>query len=225
MSCRTRWMICTLLLCGPTVTACHRNGPCSCPPDDKTNESKAGPPIDAALVAFLSRARSAHHLADLREAEEPAAAVAALLSVTEGPIPGSVEAPPPEAREVIADTQARIADVQSRLLQFDAALTRLDSALHWVPDISYFRGHLFETRGLVEQRRAEHLLEQGNEVEARAAKSRAIAAFETSMQIQSQVIQRAADTPSGAPTSLTAPTTREPNRTSPVHSAVRGVEK
>jgi tetratricopeptide (TPR) repeat protein len=95
-----------------------------------------------------------------------------------------------EAREVMADTQARIADIQSRVAEFDAALARLEKALNWVNEVSYFRGHLFETRGLVEQRRAEALAKQGLNAEAQAAKTRALSAFETAMQIQAEVIRQ-----------------------------------
>jgi len=102
--------------------------------------------------------------------------------------PTALERHLPKAREVIADTQARIADLQSRLMQFDAALRRIDAALGWMPEVSYFRGHLFETRGLVEQRLSSELAKRGDTAEAQAAKSRALVAFETAMQIQADVI-------------------------------------
>jgi hypothetical protein len=181
---RDAMLACVLVIGGAATPACSRD-------DHRCSESNAtGTPVDPRLMAFLSRARAAHHLADLKEDGEPAAAVVALVSIVDGPIPGRVGAPAAEAREVIADTQARIAELQSRLRQFDAALGRIDTALGWVPEVSYFRGHLFETRGLVEQRRGDDLARLGRASEAQAAKSRALIAFEQAMQIQADVIRQ-----------------------------------
>ena len=95
----------------------------------------------------------------------------------------------PEVREVLADTSARVADVESQLEQFENATQTLFGALPWVPDASYYRGHLFEVLGLVEERRTRALERQGNVKEAATARDRAMAAFEESMRIQADVIR------------------------------------
>jgi tetratricopeptide (TPR) repeat protein len=149
----------------------------------------AGVPVNPVLLAFLSRARDAHHVADeYEENKDLPSAIAQLQKVVEGPVPGS-GAPPPEAREVLADTWARLADLESRLGRFDAAEADVAKGLKLVPSVSYFRGHLFEVRGLTEQRRARAFHADKNESGAGAAKQRALDAFEESMRIQAKVIQ------------------------------------
>lgn len=140
-------------------------------------------------MSFLSRARSAHHLADNQEQNQPDQALATLLSVVNGPRPGLPDHWAPEVREVLADTSARVADIESQLEQFEDATRTINGALPWVPDASYFRGHLFEVLGLVEERRTRMLERQGNAKEAESARSRAMAAFEESMKIQAEVIR------------------------------------
>jgi len=162
-------------------------------------------PIDPTLLAFLSRARVAHHMADLKEDADPAGAVAALSAVVDGPVPRHDGIAPAEAREVYADTQARLAELESRLLRFETALRRIDSALLWVPETSYFRGHLFEARGIVEQRRAEDLSKANRTTESAAAKQLAIAAFETAMQIQADVIRQTLAESTDKHSSMTGP--------------------
>ena len=103
--------------------------------------------IDPALLAFLSRARAAHHRADLLEADnqlDPAARE--LSSVTDGPLPPGGPSLP-EVREVLADTLARRADLSSRLGRHDAATADVDRGLTLATEVSYFRGHLFEEIG------------------------------------------------------------------------------
>lgn len=175
--------IATLPLTGFLSISCSRQ-PCSC-----SDERGQAAPVDPALIAFLSRARAAHHLADLNEDGNPSQAIAALAGVVTGPVPQIAGIVPPEAREVVADTQARIADLQSRQKQFEDALKRIASALEQVRELSYFRGHLFEVRGLVEQRQASELLRLGQREQAETANARAIQAFEMAMQIQAEVIR------------------------------------
>jgi len=139
-------------------------------------------------MSFLSRARAAHHLADSQELGRPDQALATLRSVVRGPRPGSPDHLAPEVREVLADTAARTADIESQLDQFENATQTLNEALPWVPDSSYFRGHLFEVLGLVEERRTRSLEQQGKAKEAEIARGRAMAAFEESMKIQAEVI-------------------------------------
>jgi len=145
--------------------------------------------VDPVLLAFLSRARSAHHRADAFEQQHQLeAAVAELVSVTRGPAPpGSY----PEAREVLADTHARLADLRSRQGRFDEAEQEVEAGLELATGRTYFRGHLFEMRGLVHERRHRALDADGKHAEAEAAREAALRAFERAMRIQAEVIRGA----------------------------------
>ncbi len=182
---RTSWLLVALALTG----ACSKQEPplesAPCP------DTQAGTPVDPVLLAFLSRARSAHHLADGREqANDLRGAVAALETLTKGPAPAGGARP--EVKEVLSDTEARLADLLSRLGDAEAAERALDRGLALVPDRNYFRGHLFEVRGLLEERKAESLTKTGDDAGAKAAKERALHAFEEAMRIQAEVIEGAA---------------------------------
>ncbi len=157
-------------------------------------------PVDSVLLAFLSRARAAHHAADRAEqAGDRTRALQLLSELVHGPIPGA-GAPPVEAREVLADTRARLADLSSQSSDFDAADAHLRAGLELVPETGYFRGHLFEVRGVVEERRGKALAAQGDEQGAAAANQRALDALEQAMAIQADVIRGATPaTDAGAP--------------------------
>lgn len=147
--------------------------------------------VDPVLLAFLSKARAAHHKADAAEATgDVALAIASLETLTRGPRPGG-DKPLPEASEVLADTHARIADLQSARGRFDAAIEHVQMGLGLATDVTYFRGHLFEVRGLVEERRAKALDERGETDRAREARKTAIEAFDEAVRIQDQVIMNA----------------------------------
>ncbi|MBN2193942.1 MAG: hypothetical protein JW751_14090 [Polyangiaceae bacterium] len=110
--------------------------------------------VDPALLAFLSRARSAHHRADLLENDGSIqGALAELSAIIDGPMPGGPRGLP-EVREVLADTLARRADLASRLGRHDSAVNDVQRGLGLAPETTYFRGHLFEVLGLVEERRS-----------------------------------------------------------------------
>jgi tetratricopeptide (TPR) repeat protein len=167
---------------------------CPCPPgSDGVGEAA---PIDETLLAFLSKARAAHHQADLAEslADRPRA-IAALEQLVSGPIPGGDE-PRPEAAEVLADTHARLADLRSADGAFAAALRDVEQGLSLAKQPSHFRGHLFEVRGLIEERKSRSLEEQGQAAAADEAKQSAMEAFEQAIDIQDEVIRRALDEPS-----------------------------
>lgn len=150
-----------------------------------------GQPVDPVLLAFLSRARAAHHLADQHEEQkDPSGAIAALEQLVRGPVPGG-RTPPPEAREVLSDTRARLADLESQLGRFDAASEDVDEGLKLAPEPSYYQGHLFEVRGLLEERRSKALAKSGDSDAAKQARERALKAFEKSMRIQAGVIKKA----------------------------------
>jgi tetratricopeptide (TPR) repeat protein len=147
-------------------------------------------PVDPVLMSFIGSARAAHHLADGREEQgDLPGAEAALVALLDGPLPPKRDAA--EVREVLADTRGRLADLKSRRGDFDSALADIDRGLALVPEASYFRGHLFETRGLVEERRTKALVATGDQALAAKARERALAAFEEAMRIQQGVIKGA----------------------------------
>lgn len=150
--------------------------------------------VDPVLLAFLSQARSAHHIADQREAEgNSAAALRALEVLTEAPQPPGGA---PEVEEVLADTRARRAELLSRAGRFDQAEAEIRAGLENVRSPSYFRGHLFEVRGLLEERREKSLRSDGRGPEADQARDRSLSAYEEAMKIQAEVIRNATPAPS-----------------------------
>jgi tetratricopeptide (TPR) repeat protein len=147
--------------------------------------------VDPALLAFLSKARSAHHQADLAEEEKDTKrALAALAQITSGPLPGGVP-PPAEVAEVIADARARLADLESAAGDLDAALREIDAGLAYAVTPTHFRGHLFEVKGIVLERRIAALKEKGDGKVAERVKGEAISAFNEAIEIQNKVIEGA----------------------------------
>jgi tetratricopeptide (TPR) repeat protein len=155
--------------------------PCACAPGER-------PVVDAKLLAFLSKARAAHHRADLAlGSSDHAGAVKTLAELTEGAAPVQQA---PEAREVLADTRARLADLRSASGEFDAAERDIEAGLALAKETTHFRGHLFEVRGLLEQRRAKALVDSGDVAGAERARQRAMAAFQAAIDNQDEVIRR-----------------------------------
>jgi len=197
-----------LICCLLSLAACKKSEPNSltnCPAFD------AGVPVDPILLAFLSRARSAHHLVDDLEATGDLTTSAEPLErLVAGPLPrvGSAELAP-EVREVLADTFARLADLHSRQGAFDRALEDVQQGLSHAHEPNYFRGHLLETEGLVEERHAK-ALETSDKAAAAAIRKRAIELLEQAMAVQSGVIERAPSAPNSKVTidasSVDAPT-------------------
>jgi hypothetical protein len=174
--------------------ACSRQEP----RDDCASSERV---VDPVLLAFLSQARSAHHVADEQEAKgDRAAALRALSTFTAGPKPAGAA---PEVDEVLADTHARIAELMSRAGRFDQADEEITLGLGSARTPTYFRGHLFEVRGLVEERRAKALSGNGRGQEADQARERSLGAYEEAMKIQAQVIQDGVQ--GGAPAPSAAP--------------------
>jgi hypothetical protein len=149
-------------------------------------ERDAERPVDSRLLAFLSRARAAHHLADAAEAaHELTRAMAPLMEVVTG---AGKDLDAPEVREVLADTFARLADLESQGGDPIRARGHIEQGLALVPTPTYFRGHLYEILGLVEERRAATLKATGDLPGAVRAEEAALEALETAMKIQAQVI-------------------------------------
>jgi len=160
--------------------------------------------VDPVLLAFLSQARSAHHKADQQEAAgDKAGALRSLEQLVSSPRPpGS----PPEVDEVLADTQARIADLLSQSGRFDPAEVAIESGLEHAKTTTYFRGHLFEVRGLVEERREKALRANRRGQEADEARRRSLDAYEEAMKVQAAVIAASAPgAPSATPAGGTHP--------------------
>jgi hypothetical protein len=147
--------------------------------------------VDPALLAFLSKARAAHHQADLAEdAKDTQRALAALAQITTGPLPGGTPVPA-EVAEVIADARARLADLESSAGDVDTALREIEAGLTYAVAPTHFRGHLFEVKGIVLERRIAALKEKGDSKGAEQVKGEAIAAFNEAIEIQNKVIEGA----------------------------------
>ncbi len=137
-------------------------------------------------MAFLSKARAAHHKADLQEAKEDLpGAIVAVRTIVAGPRPKTG----PELREVLADAHARLADLESRVGNFDKALEEVASGLEQAQEITHYRGHLFETKGLVHERRMAAYSEAGSKDKAATEREAALVAFEQAIAIQDEVIK------------------------------------
>jgi tetratricopeptide (TPR) repeat protein len=152
---------------------------------------KAAQVVDASLLAYLSKARSVHLRADLAESDNhPDEAIALLEKLVASPAPGGSK-PPPEVREVLADTLARLAELKKAKKDLDAAKSDLKKGLDLALERTHFRGRLFEVLGGVEMAHYKDLKAKGDEPGARAAKDRSEAALEEAIAIQEEVIQRA----------------------------------
>lgn len=187
------WLVLSALL----LAACSKSEPSELTAHPACN-CDAGSPVDPLLLAFLSRARAAHHVADDRESDGDLQASAEPLErLVAGPLPRSGSADlAPEVREVLADTFARLADLHSRQGAFERALEDVQQGLGHARDPNYFRGHLLETEGLVEERHAKALEKNGDRAGAAAIRKRAIELLERAMDMQSGVIERAPHLPS-----------------------------
>jgi hypothetical protein len=179
-------LLASLLIAASLLPSCSRDrssrsGSCPC--------EESGALVDPGLVAYLSRARAAHHVADAHETEGNLSAAALELDrLVAAPRPGRAEVYA-EVEEVLADTHARLADLRSRLGDFDRASHHVELGLASARGATYFRGHLFEVLGLVNERQSAVLKAKGDAVAAEAARRRALDAFEQAMKIQDAVIR------------------------------------
>ncbi len=153
-------------------------------------DDAGGTPIDVEVMAFLSAARARHHEANVREdsGDLPGAIDALQKLVTmKTPHPG---APIVEVEEVLADAYARLAELRIRAKDLDAAGKDVDAGLAHAKDPTYFRGHLLEVKGVVEEERAKVLEAAGKKDEAKEARARAIQLFDEVVGIQMKVIDK-----------------------------------
>jgi len=150
----------------------------------------AAQPVDTMLMAYLSKARSLHHQADMREeAGDAKGAVAALEKLAGTPVPGGAQ-PMQEAQEVLADTFARMAELRAQLGELDAAERDVQQGLLRAPKVSFFEGHLIEVRGVIEQKRAKALSEKGDKEASERERRKAFEDFDQAVRLQDQVIDR-----------------------------------
>jgi hypothetical protein len=147
----------------------------------------SSPPIDPAVMAFLSAARALHHEADLKqEGGNAAGAIAALERLVASPAPHAVE-----VDEVLADAHARLAELRLQQRDLAGAARDVQAGLAHVQGPTYFRGHLLEVEGLVEEARASALADAGQPAEAAQARGKAMSLLEEAVQVQEQVIEHA----------------------------------
>jgi tetratricopeptide (TPR) repeat protein len=155
--------------------------------DGGADESGA---VDTELMAFLSEARALHHEANLKEdGGDLPGAIDAMdrLVAARRPHP---ERPAPEVEEVLGDAYARLAELRLERGELDPAGDAIARGLEHTPEPTYFRGHLLEVKGLVEEARAAELADAGKPEEAAKARERAIGVLEEVVKIQDEVIQR-----------------------------------
>ncbi len=149
-----------------------------------------GTPVDTEIMAFLSEARALHHQANMKEESgDLAGAVSAMDRLVSARRPHP-ERKGPEVEEVLADAYARLAELRLKKGELDLAGAAVKNGLEHVAEATYFRGHLVEVQGLVEEARATQLADAGNAAEAARARERAIQLLEEVVKIQEQVIQR-----------------------------------
>ena len=142
------------------------------------------PPVDEALVAFLSAARALHHEADIRESSgDTPGAIASLERLVVLRAPKAVE-----VEEVLADAHARLAELRLERGDLEGAARDVQSGLAQVEGPTYFRGHLLEVEGLLEEARAAGLADAGKAQEAAQARAKAVSSLEEAVHVQEQVI-------------------------------------
>jgi hypothetical protein len=147
----------------------------------------AAAPIDERVMAFLSAARAAHHEADIKEhAGDVDGAVALIERLVAMQAPGASE-----ADEVRADAYARLAELHLEKGDLASADRDVEAGLPYAAGLTYFRGHLLELGGIVEERRADTLTDAGSPHEAQEARARAVGLLEEAVRVQEQVIARA----------------------------------
>ncbi|HEY1958945.1 MAG TPA: hypothetical protein VGH28_25205 [Polyangiaceae bacterium] len=163
---------------------------------DRAPEGAAGDDaavVDTQLLAFLSLARSHHHEATiLEQSGDKRGAIDALRKITTAPKPHDGEKLP-EVEEVVADAYARIADLEVETNDTSNARKDVETGLRHAPDPTYFRGHLLEVYGVVEQTRASQLADAGQDAAAAEANAHAVTLLRQAVDVQEGVIGRALD--------------------------------
>lgn len=162
---------------------------CGKPPLDRDHREETAL-LDTQTMAYLSMARAIHHEANLHEDGSPEKALAAMDRLIAAERPKNATAIP-EVEEVLADAYARSAELAIRVGDADRGGRYVKDGLAHAPAESYFRGHLLEVDGLLEEARAMSLRDAGKPEEAEAAKRRAIEKLEAAVKMQQSVIAHA----------------------------------
>ena len=145
-----------------------------------------GEAIDQPTMAFLSIARASHHEADLDEEQgNTRGAIVVLERLVTTPGPRATE-----VREVLADARARLAELRMKVGDIDGAEKDVREGLREAQEPTYFRGHLLEVQGLLEEARSASLADAGKAVEARRAREKAMNLLEEAVRLQQQVLER-----------------------------------
>ena len=170
---------------------------CSKAPVSSEPREDGGLPLDTEVMAYLSEARALHHQANLREdARDLPGAIAPLerLAKARRPHKGATI---PEVEEVLADTLAREAELRLRSGDIAGAETDVRAGLTHAPDPTYFRGHLLEISGVIDETVASTLADAGKTAEAEQARTRARDTLNQAVSIQEQVLAHTTEADGG----------------------------
>jgi hypothetical protein len=169
------------------VVACDR------PDASRAAAADAGAPFDVETMAFLSEARALHHEANVAEDNgDLRSAIAAVDRIAHAKRPHADRAAP-EIDEVLADAYARLAELDLRTGDSDGASRAANEGLAHARATTYFRGHLLEVEGVVEESRAASLADAGDGAGAARARSNAMRLLEEAVSVQERVIEAALD--------------------------------
>ena len=188
---------------------CARNASRETPGGNCPCEEPSAHPVDTKLMAWLSKARTLHHLSDLGEEQDALdRAIAPLEQLVGGPTPPG---PSPEVDEVMADTYARLAELRTRRGELERAEEVIAKGLERAPGPTFFRGHLLEVRGLVYEKLSESLAKAGKGGEAEEARQKSMRASMEAVRIQDEVIAGALDKGGAPPGAASVRPTPKPN--------------
>jgi hypothetical protein len=150
-----------------------------------------GTPIDTDVMAYLSLARSLHHQANLSEdSRDIPGAIAPLQHLVRATKPHE-GTKVPEVEEVLADTYARMAELHTRTNELSAAEADVREGLTHAPDPTYFRGHLLEVLGIIDEARASSLADAGQVAAAEQARAKARELLKQAVAVQEEVLAHA----------------------------------
>jgi hypothetical protein len=189
------------------LAGCAREAPREAPGGNCRCEESSARPVDQKLMAWLSKARTLHRLADLGEADSAVdRAIAPLEQLAGGATPPG---PSPEVDEVLADTYARLAELRARRGELDRAEAEIVKGLERAQGKTYFRGHLLEVQGLVYEKLSASLAKANKPAAAEDAREKAMRSSLEAVRVQDEVIAGTLDrggAPGTAASSRVAPT-------------------
>lgn len=150
------------------------------------NDKPAGPPNEA-VIAALGTVRALHHQADVYEHagdfQRARQAVERVLSVEFPQGAG-------ERDDLRADAYGRLGELDLRLGQPEAGLDHIAAALAETQRESVLRARLFMVKGQCLSAQADRARERHDEAAANRFRDEALAALETSIEINTRVLRR-----------------------------------